>query len=119
MLLVNVMLHAADIGNAVRPFPINDIMSKRVHREFQVLAAEEEKLGVPITFSIDSNNALMCAQMEVNFLDYVVFPLWERLTEVMPELKPALDNLISNRKSYHKLAHDAAEAAAALKGNPR
>ena len=111
MLLVKVMLHAADIGNAVRPFDINDIMSKRVHREFQVLAAEEDKLGVPITFSIDSSNALMCAQMEVNFLDYVVSPLWERLTEVVPELKPALENLLGNRKAYHKLAHEAMEAA--------
>ncbi len=36
LLLLKVLLHAADIGNAVRPFPINDRMSRRVHREFQV-----------------------------------------------------------------------------------
>lgn len=111
LLLTKVILHAADIGNGVRPFAVNDVMSKRVHREFQVLAAEETKLAVPITFSIDSGNPLMCAQMEVNFLNYVVQPLWERLVDVLPELKPAMDNLVSNREKYTKLVTEAAAAA--------
>ena len=63
LLLVNGIIHAADIGNAVRPFEINDAMSKRVHREFQVLAEEEGRLGIPVTFAIDSSNPLMCAQV--------------------------------------------------------
>jgi hypothetical protein len=36
LLLVKVLLHAADIGNAVRPYPVNNCMSQRVHLEFQV-----------------------------------------------------------------------------------
>ena len=63
LLLVNAILHAADIGNGIRPFEINDAMSKRVHREFQVLAEEEGRLGIPVTFAIDSNNPLVCAQV--------------------------------------------------------
>ena len=35
-MLIKAILHAADIGNAVRPFTVNEAMSKRVHREFQV-----------------------------------------------------------------------------------
>ena len=29
MMLIKAILHAADIGNAVRPFSVNDAMSKR------------------------------------------------------------------------------------------
>jgi hypothetical protein len=62
-MLIKAILHAADIGNAIRPFQVNDTMSKRVHKEFEVLAEEEKRLGIPVTFAIESKNPLMCAQV--------------------------------------------------------
>ncbi len=41
--------------------------------------------------------ALVCGQVECNFLDYVVSPLWERLGEVIPELRPCCAQLAANR----------------------
>ncbi len=38
-------------------------------------------------------------QVEVNFLDYIVIPLWERVAEVL-QLQPALDRLMSNRERW-------------------
>jgi hypothetical protein len=38
-----------------------------------------------------------CVQIEVNFLDYVVAPLWQRLVEVAPELELAYRRLQDNR----------------------
>jgi hypothetical protein len=35
---MKVLLHASDIGAGVRPFAINEVLSKRVHVEFQVRA---------------------------------------------------------------------------------
>lgn len=49
--------------------------------------------------------------MEVNFLDYVVKPLWEQLAQVVPELQPQLDMISCNRDEY--AARVAAAAAAA------
>ncbi|GAX82496.1 hypothetical protein CEUSTIGMA_g9923.t1 [Chlamydomonas eustigma] len=112
-ILIKAILHAADIGNAIRPFEVNDAMSKRVHKEFEVLAEEEKRLGIPVTFAIESKNPLMCAQMEVNFLDYVVQPLWEQLVQVIPELRPQLEMIAINREKYVKLASEAAVAAPA------
>ncbi|KAF5830910.1 hypothetical protein DUNSADRAFT_13899 [Dunaliella salina] len=63
MLLIKVLLHAADIGNAVRPFHVNQIMSRRVHKEFEAQARVEAAAGLPITFAVDSNNPRMCAQV--------------------------------------------------------
>uniref|UniRef100_A0A7S3R908 PDEase domain-containing protein n=2 Tax=Dunaliella tertiolecta TaxID=3047 RepID=A0A7S3R908_DUNTE len=105
MLLIKVLLHAADIGNAVRPFHVNQIMSRRVHKEFEAQARDEAAAGLPITFAVDSNNPRMCAQVELNFLDYVVSPLWTRLAEVMPVFTEQLNQLKSNRRHYEELAN--------------
>ncbi|GIL88796.1 hypothetical protein Vretifemale_16683, partial [Volvox reticuliferus] len=68
LLLTKVILHAADIGNAVRPFHVNHAMSRRVHREFEAQAHEELALGLPVTFSVDTSDHVMCARVELNFL---------------------------------------------------
>lgn len=89
-MLIKIVLHAADIGTAVRPFRVNHIMSRRVHHEFQRQAAAESAQALPVTFSVDTSDPIMCARIETNFLDYVVTALWERLVEVLPELQPRL-----------------------------
>jgi hypothetical protein len=47
----------------VRPFHVNEAMSMRVHQEFHALAEEEERLGIPVTFSIDCEDEMMCTQV--------------------------------------------------------
>jgi hypothetical protein len=46
---------------------------------------------------MEASSPDVCAKMEVNFIDYIVLPLWSRLQEVFPELEPCLDNIHSNR----------------------
>ncbi|GIL46507.1 hypothetical protein Vafri_3502 [Volvox africanus] len=104
LLLTKVILHAADIGNAVRPFYVNHAMSRRVHREFEAQAHEELALGLPVTFSVDTSDHVMCARVELNFLDYVVSTLWERLVDVLPELAPQMAQLRINRTRYRRIA---------------
>ncbi|KAG2432321.1 hypothetical protein HYH02_013041 [Chlamydomonas schloesseri] len=114
LLLLKVSLHAADIGNAVRPFHVNHAMSARVHREFEAQTAEEARLGLPITFAVDTADHVMCARVELNFLDYVVLSLWERLVDVLPELGPQLALLRVNRARYRKIADTGKTADAVL-----
>ncbi|KAG2484698.1 hypothetical protein HYH03_016527 [Edaphochlamys debaryana] len=104
LLFLKVALHAADIGNAVRPFHVNHAMSRRVHREFESQAEEEVRMGLPVTFAVDTADHVMCARVELNFLDYVVTTLWERLVDVLPELAPRLQQLKVNRTRYRRIA---------------
>jgi hypothetical protein len=46
---------------------------------------------------MEADSPEVCAKMEVNFIDYIVMPLWSRLQEVFPELQPCLANIHSNR----------------------
>ena len=103
LLLSKVIMHAADIGNAVRPFHVNNIMSQRVHLEFHLQAAREKEEALPITFSVDTANAVSCSEVEVNFLDLIVVPLWERLVEVLPEMEPQFLRLLDNRARYRAM----------------
>ncbi|KAG1667446.1 hypothetical protein FOA52_012201 [Chlamydomonas sp. UWO 241] len=100
LLLSKVILHAADIGSGTRPFAVCRKLSARVQTEFEALAGEEEALGIPVTFRIDSSDPMLANQAELNFLDYIVRPLWERMAEVLPELQPAFDCILVNRETY-------------------
>jgi len=40
---------------------------------------------------------VFCQPQELNFLDYVVSPLWGKLAEVMPQFNEQLTQLKSNR----------------------
>ena len=52
----------AEGRNAALP-PCRDRASPCPPSAPQVLAEEEGKLGIPVTFAIDSDNPLMCAQV--------------------------------------------------------
>ncbi len=54
--------------------------------------------------------------MEVKFLDYIVWPLWERLATVLPELQPALSTLRQNRELYAALSKPCGGVESAMPG---
>ena len=60
---LQVILHAADVSNSVRPFSVNEVMSRRVHNEFQAQANEEITQGLPVTFAVNRSDLRACAQV--------------------------------------------------------
>lgn len=64
-------------------------------------------------------HTLNWSQVEANFLDYVVTPLWERLVEVLPELAPCLTTLTANRQLYGELASRGSFASPSMARAPR
>lgn len=81
VLQVKALLHAADISNHVRPFPIALAHAERVQTEFRRQVMRERALGLPISPHMDAPEQTWC-EMEVQFIDYVAGPLWERLGQV-------------------------------------
>jgi GAF domain-containing protein len=49
LLLIRVLLHAADVGNPVRAFGVAVRWSARVHEEFSAQARLERRMGLPVT----------------------------------------------------------------------
>lgn len=75
------ILHAADIGNHIRPFPVALAAAGRVHSEFRRQVARERDQGLPVSPHMDCPEQAW-HKMEVSFIDYIAGPLWERLAQV-------------------------------------
>lgn len=84
-LQVKAVLHAADISNPIRPFPAALSSAQRVHSEFQRQVAHERQLELPVAPHMDATDPAVWAEMELQFIDYVVGPLWGRLGQVHGE----------------------------------
>lgn len=79
---LRVVLHAADISNPIRPFPVALAYAQRVQTEFKRQAEQERTMSLPVAPHMDAPDAATWAKMEVQFIDYIASPLWERLGQV-------------------------------------
>ena len=55
------------------------------------------------TATIDTDSQ---ARLNINFIDFVVFPLYKVLLNMFPSLKFAITNMKSNRKTWEKYLPD-------------
>ena len=139
--LCKVVLHAADISNPVRSFDVDYFMSDRVQAEFKCAAVpsgichrrrvisrnqteKERELGLPVSAHMDIRTEAMKYQAEVNFIDFIVTPLWstlslplmqnlmtvcggggaEGLAQILPSLTLCLHQMKANREKFESLA---------------
>ena len=100
MLLMKVMLHCADISNAAKPWKVSKEWSKRVWEEFTLQAEQEKRLGLPVTALVKDDPEQGVAEMSLNFIDYIVAPLFDVLQVVLPDLDGPFNFVESNRKSW-------------------
>ena len=76
------ILHAADISNPLRPWQGALAAAERVHAEFAQQAAQQRLQQLPVAPHMEASDPAVWARMEVEFIDYVVGPLWSRLSQV-------------------------------------
>ncbi|EEH60719.1 uncharacterized protein MICPUCDRAFT_4522, partial [Micromonas pusilla CCMP1545] len=73
--ILNVILHAADISNAVKPFKTYEKWAHRVLGEFFNQGDMERARGVPISPMMDSSST-NAASSQINFIEFIVAPLY-------------------------------------------
>lgn len=100
-LLLNVILHSADISNMVRPPMISRKWSDLVFEEFLSQGDLEKKHGLPISPFMNRDDTNQ-AKMSLNFIDYVVSPLFNGIAKAFSELKHFTQNLAVNREFWSK-----------------
>eukprot|EP00210_Caulerpa_lentillifera_P001493 g1432.t1 len=103
LLLCKAVLHAADISNPVRSFDVDFWMSERVQQEFKIQTEKEKELGLPVSPHMDIKNEVMKYQAEVNFIDFIVTPLWKRLAQLFPPLEICIHQTQTNKKKFEQL----------------
>ena len=74
--------------------------------------AEERRLGLTPALHMDAKDERVQCQLEINFIDCVVTPLWEHCAHCFPALQPCMLRVRANRAAYAALANCSNEEVA-------
>ncbi|KAF1801520.1 hypothetical protein FB192DRAFT_1373192 [Mucor lusitanicus] len=97
-----ILLHAADISNTVRSWPISKQWSDLIVQEFFRQGDAEKLAGLQVSPGMDRDLATQ-ASISLKFGDFVVKPYFEALAGLLPRAQVFLDTLQDNREEWLKL----------------
>ncbi|KAM3586424.1 hypothetical protein VKS41_002940 [Umbelopsis sp. WA50703] len=100
--LCNVLLHAADISNTVRPWHLCQQWSDLVIEEFFRQGDAEKLYSLPLSPGMDRNEATQYS-ISLKFSDYVVKPYFEAFAEFLPAAGTFVDTLSANRAQWERI----------------
>ena len=96
-----VLLHAADIGNPVKPLKTYGKWANRVLSEFFAQGDLEKTRGMPVSAMMDATTT-NAAMSQINFMEFVVAPLYANFTRLFPEARELVTHLIENRVHFQR-----------------
>ena len=106
--MLNVLLHSADISNAVKPFPTYKTWASRVLEEFFKQGDREKALGLPVSPMMDRETTIVSVS-QINFIEFVVAPLYSAFSKMFPETQSMCVELIENRRIWQEHFEDEVE----------
>jgi cAMP-specific phosphodiesterase 4 len=95
----NLILHAADVSNPFKPFPICRAWAYLVLEEFFQQGDREKSLGLTVQLLNDRDKVKKC-QSQIGFIEYVVCPLYFAFATIMPPMNTMAENLINNCRQW-------------------
>ena len=99
--ILNLITHSSDLSGQITPLHIACEWEERVTREFIAQSELESSFGFPLTFHFKGlHNERTRLRNHINFLDFVMTPLWTGLVELFPNMRPCAENLVRNRKHF-------------------
>ena len=101
-ILLKTILHAADLSNPAKPWPISKAWSDRVIEEFFNQGDREKKEHLPISPNMDRDTTVQ-SELSINFADFIVAPAYVALTALIPNAVEAVLCLIGNRSKWEDL----------------
>lgn len=109
---MNSLIHLGDMAAQALPnFDVSKKWGYRIVEEFQNQAAQEGKLGLPVSpFMAKLSTEVDIAMSQVAFIDYVVGPLVSVAAKLFPELKDLETNAKQNRDRWADRAEEASVA---------
>ena len=101
-LLLNYMIHMADLGHNCKKFEISIIWIKLLCEEFWQQGDKEKAKGLPISFMCDRDKIDVPAS-QVGFLRGFILSSFDCLVAMFPNLKYTVENAENNIKRWKKL----------------
>ena len=101
-LLLNFLIHIADLGHNCKNFKISIKWIKLLSEEFWMQGDKEREKGLPISFLCDRNN-IDTPTSQIGFLKGFIVTSYTCLVEMFPTLKFTVDNAENNIKQWKQL----------------
>lgn len=97
-LAMSMAIKMADISNCGRPENLYLTWATKIHDEFFLQGDRELNIGSNVSPFMDRSNPSM-ARSQVAFMNFVVVPLFESMSDFLPKLSFTID-LVENNKRY-------------------
>ena len=105
--ILNLITHSADLSGQITPLHIAQQWEERIAREFMQQSLMELHYGLPLTAYLqDMHIERVRLKNHLNFLNFVMTPLWTGLVEMFPQLRECAENLVNNRKYFMDRVRD-------------
>ncbi|KAH8857955.1 cAMP-specific 3',5'-cyclic phosphodiesterase 4D [Schistosoma japonicum] len=100
MQILECVIHAADLSNPTKPLEIYQEWVSRIMEEMFRQGDQERQFGIEISPMCDRETACVYST-QIGFIDYIVYPLWETMAELLyPGAQILMDNIANNRNWY-------------------
>ena len=101
-LVLRIAMKCADLNHAYQTFENHEALSKRVIEEFCQQGDKEQLEGFTPQglFDRKAMNPVAIAKSQLAFMDVIVIPLFELLSQLLPATSPMLDQIRTNRKMW-------------------
>lgn len=101
-MLLNFILHFADLSNSMKPFRICRIWAWKVLDEFFAQGDEEKRLGLPVQ-ALNDRDKVNRPFSQVGFIEFLVSPLLHAAVRVLPPLHDHVDQLLTNVTTWNQV----------------
>jgi hypothetical protein len=108
LLIMNVTLHACDISNPAKNSNLYLEWTGRVLQEFFAQGDQEKAGNLPVSMFMDRDTTNI-AKCQLGFIDVLVFPLFDAVRSVMPDVDLCCQLLESNKVYWQPKVEDMEE----------
>merc|ERR1719375_1763281 len=102
MLIMDNILHAADVSNPCRTWEITHAWAMCVLEEFFAQGDQEKMLGVPVQF-LNDRDKLNRPNSQIGFLEFMIAPFFVAQIRLWPNLSEFGDHLSTNISKWEAM----------------
>merc|ERR1719456_2100221 len=104
-MVLNLLLHSADIANPCKPWRICMTWARAVLEEFFAQGDQEKALGIPVQM-LNDRDKVNRPTSQVGFIEFIVAPFIIGQVKLFPGLHELMSNMEANIKCWEKEWHD-------------
>ena len=103
--ILDFFIHTADLAHNSKLFKISLKWVELLSEEFWLQGDKEKSLGINVSYLCDRNKVNV-PKDQVGFLNGVIVPTFDILTQLFPGLNYTMENIMNNIKEWQKLADE-------------